>query len=112
MPPCIPMYSASTVDSATVGCFFADQETEPPATSKTKPPTEHRESGSCAQFESVQPTRSVESLPFLPSTSPKLAVPVKWRRTRFAASRPSNLVNVGGLVDGNVLPDPKSRTRE
>ncbi|GLB45394.1 hypothetical protein LshimejAT787_2200570 [Lyophyllum shimeji] len=98
MPPCIPMYSASTVDSATVGRFFADQETEPPATSKTKPPTEHRESGSCAQFESVQPTSSVG-----PALRPQGRVHAEPRK---------NLVNVGGLVDGNVLPDPKSRTRE
>ena len=31
------MYSASTEEVVTVGCFFEDQVTELPATSKTKP---------------------------------------------------------------------------
>src|ERR1700730_5605090 len=47
------MYSALTVESATVGCFFEDQETVPPVTSKTNPATERRSSKSCAQSESV-----------------------------------------------------------
>src|ERR1700731_4601943 len=63
------IYSASTVDRATVGCFFDDQETVLPATSKMKPAIERQSSASCAQSESVHPTRSTPS--FLPpNTNP------------------------------------------
>jgi len=44
-------------------CFVEDQDTHPPATSKTKPSTKHLVTMSLAQFESVQPTTPIASLP-------------------------------------------------
>ena len=60
------IYSDSTVDNAMVGCFFDDQATLLPVTSNTKPPIDHLVSGSCAQSESVQPTRSTLFMPCCP----------------------------------------------
>jgi len=71
------IYSASTVNNATVSCFSADQEMEPPVISKKKPPMDQRESGSCAQLESVEPTRSTDSLPLHLSVNLRSAVPFK-----------------------------------
>ena len=44
----VAMYSDSTVDSATVGCFFDDHATLLPAMSKINPPIDHLVSGSWA----------------------------------------------------------------
>jgi len=71
------IYSASTVDNTTVGCFFADQEMEPPAILKKKLLMDRCESASCAQLESVQPTRLMDSLPLHLSVNPRSAVPFK-----------------------------------
>jgi hypothetical protein len=60
-----------------VGCFFNDQEMDPLAISNMKPPTEWHESGSWAQFESVQPTKSVELWSLHPKVSNMFAVPFK-----------------------------------
>jgi len=59
MPLILPklLYSV-TMDT----CFFEDQDTYPPATSKTKPPTKRLVSTSLAQSESVQPMISIAPL--------------------------------------------------
>src|SRR4051794_29314757 len=80
------MYSASMVDNAMVGCFFDDQEIEPPAMSKTKPPIDHLISTSCTQSESVHPTRSMPS-PGPPKVSPKCTMPFKYLSMHFIASK-------------------------
>src|SRR4051794_18970287 len=80
------MYSASTVDNATVGSFFDNQEIELPAMSKMKPPIDCLVSTSCAQSESVHPTR-LTPLPGPPKVSPKCTVPFKYLSRHFIASK-------------------------
>jgi len=81
------MYSDSTVDSATVGCFLDDQATLLPATSNTKPLIDHLVSGSCAQYESVHPTKSILLVPCRPRVNEKCAVAFRYLRTRLSDSR-------------------------
>ena len=80
------IYSASTVERATVGCFLDDHETGLPAIVKTNPPTERLESLSWAQSESVHLTNSNGSLR-PPRVSMKSAVPFKYLKTHFTASK-------------------------
>jgi len=71
------IYSASTDDIATVGCFLDDHDMTSPPTSKANPLVDQRSSGSWAQFESVQPTRSNSPFIRLPNTRFRSMVPLR-----------------------------------
>jgi len=53
------IYSASTKEVVTVGCYFDNNKTELPVISNRKLPMEHLLFESCTQFESVHPTKLV-----------------------------------------------------
>src|SRR5579859_5822899 len=77
------MYSDSVDESATVGCFFAAHDTAPPAKQNKYPPTDFL-STSPPQFASLY---ALISNPTFPSNIiPRLLVPWRYLKTRFAAA--------------------------
>jgi len=71
------IYSTSTKEVVTVGCFFEEEETESLSMSKINSLTKQQSSRSWAQLELVYPTKSKLSFVYLPKTKPKFIVPLR-----------------------------------
>src|SRR5579859_1560235 len=91
------MYSDSVDESATVGCFFAAQDTAPPAKQNKYPPTDFL-STSPPQFASLY---TFISNPTFPSNViPRLLVPQRYLKMQFAVASCSS---EGWLLNCEIL---------